>query len=74
MVMLCLSYLKKLLVTYLLYVVLFYFRQPMPVLPEQGYTKLDVNMRKHRMAELVSASLLLTCCSFCLIYTECNLV
>ena len=34
-----------------------HYRQPMPVLPEQGYTKLDVNMRKHRMAELVSISL-----------------
>ena len=26
----------------------------MPVLPEQGFTKLDVNLRKYRMAELVS--------------------
>ena len=31
-------------------------RQPMPVLPEKGFTKLDVNMRKFRMAELVRAT------------------
>lgn len=29
-------------------------RQPIPVLPEQGYTKLDVNMREYRKTELVS--------------------
>ena len=63
----------ELLALFSVHSIVFCFRQPMPVLPEQAYTKLDVNMRKHRMAELVGTSLL-RWCSFCLICTECDLV